>query len=172
VVSFTPRPLYSRGKSPTYPLGRKLGEPWNRYGRRGKAKSLAPIGRRSFSFATGILLKLLVWQAYCREQTYIKTKQIFHHNVFRSSTSSFHFRTNNFFLLEVFVRRSQWARGLRHELSSLAQTLGSWLRFPLKSWMSMCVYSVFVLFCVQVAALRRAHSASKESYRLCKILRS
>jgi hypothetical protein len=32
----------------------------------------------------------------------------------------------------------------------------------------VCVYSVFVLPCVQVAALWRAHSSSKESYRLCK----
>jgi hypothetical protein len=36
-----------------------------------------------------------------------------------------------------------------------------------RGWMSMCVYSVFVLFCVQVAALRRADPPSKESYRLC-----
>jgi hypothetical protein len=31
-----------------------------------------------------------------------------------------------------------------------------------------CVYSVFVLSCVQVVALRRADHSSKESYRLCK----
>jgi hypothetical protein len=34
--------------------------------------------------------------------------------------------------------------------------------------MFVCVYSVFVLSCVQVAALRRADPPSKESYRLCK----
>jgi hypothetical protein len=33
--------------------------------------------------------------------------------------------------------------------------------------MSVCVYSVFVLLCVLVAALRRADTLSKESYRLC-----
>jgi hypothetical protein len=32
----------------------------------------------------------------------------------------------------------------------------------------VCVYSVFVLSCVYVAALRRADPPSKESYRLCK----
>jgi hypothetical protein len=32
--------------------------------------------------------------------------------------------------------RSQWPRGLRHELSSLARILGSWVRIPLKAWMS------------------------------------
>jgi hypothetical protein len=38
--------------------------------------------------------------------------------------------------------------GVRHELSSLTQTLESWVRIPFKAWMSVCVYSVFVLFCV------------------------
>jgi hypothetical protein len=37
----------------------------------------------------------------------------------------------------------------------------------IKIWMSVCVYFVFVLFCVYVAALRRADLPSKESYRLC-----
>jgi hypothetical protein len=34
--------------------------------------------------------------------------------------------------------------------------------------MSMWVYSVFVLSCVQVAALQRADPPSKKSYRLSK----
>jgi hypothetical protein len=38
--------------------------------------------------------------------------------------------------------------GVRHELPSPAQTLGSWFRIPLKAWMSVCVYFVFVLSCV------------------------
>jgi hypothetical protein len=42
--------------------------------------------------------------------------------------------------------RPQWPRGLRHELSSLARKLGSWVRIPLKAWMPVCAYSVFVLF--------------------------
>jgi hypothetical protein len=36
----------------------------------------------------------------------------------------------------------------RHEPSSPARTLGSWVRMPLEEWMSVCVYSVFVLSCV------------------------
>jgi hypothetical protein len=44
--------------------------------------------------------------------------------------------------------RSQWPRGLRLEPPSLARTLRSWVRIPLKASMSLCVYSVFVLFCV------------------------
>jgi hypothetical protein len=34
--------------------------------------------------------------------------------------------------------------------------------------MFVCVYSVFVLLFVSVAALRRADPPSKESYRICK----
>jgi hypothetical protein len=44
--------------------------------------------------------------------------------------------------------RSQWPRALRHELPSPARTLGSWVRIPLKAWISVYVYSGFVLFCV------------------------
>jgi hypothetical protein len=44
--------------------------------------------------------------------------------------------------------RSQWPRRLRHELSSLARTLGSWVQIPLEAWVSVCVYSLFVLSCI------------------------
>jgi hypothetical protein len=54
-----------------------------------------------------------------------------------------------------------------YELSSLARTQGSWVQIQLKAWMSMCVYSVFMLLCVYVAALRRADLPTKEPYRLC-----
>jgi hypothetical protein len=47
-----------------------------------------------------------------------------------------------------FMDRSRWPRGLRHELSSPAWTLGSWVRIPLEERMSVSVYSVFVLICV------------------------
>jgi hypothetical protein len=57
-------------------------------------------------------------------------------------------------------------RGTVAARSSFARALGSCVRIPLKAWMSVCVYSVFVLFCVLVAALRRADPAFKESYRL------
>jgi hypothetical protein len=56
--------------------------------------------------------------------------------------------------------QSQWPRGLRHELSPLARTLGSWVRITLKAWMlNVCVYSVFVLFCVG--------RSLASGYRLC-----
>jgi hypothetical protein len=54
--------------------------------------------------------------------------------------------------------RSQWPRGLKHELSSPARTLGSWVQIPLEAWMSLCCV---VLFCVYVAALRRAYPRLK-----------
>jgi hypothetical protein len=41
--------------------------------------------------------------------------------------------------------RSQWPRSLRHEISSPAQTLGSWVRIPLELWMSVRLSSVLVL---------------------------
>jgi len=46
VVSFTPRPLYSRGEIPRYPLDRRLDGPQSRSGRGGEEKKpiTAPVG--------------------------------------------------------------------------------------------------------------------------------
>jgi hypothetical protein len=44
--------------------------------------------------------------------------------------------------------RSQWPHVLRHELSSPARTLGSWVRIPLKAQMFVCVYTGSVILCV------------------------
>jgi hypothetical protein len=43
------------------------------------------------------------------------------------------------------ICRSQWPRGLRHELPSSTRTLWSWVQTPLKTWMSVCVCFVFVI---------------------------
>jgi hypothetical protein len=43
--------------------------------------------------------------------------------------------------------RSGRPRCLRHELSSPAQTLGSWVRIPLEASMSVCIYSVCAVLC-------------------------
>jgi hypothetical protein len=40
--------------------------------------------------------------------------------------------------------RSQFPRGLRHKLSSLARTLESWVRILLKTWMSVCAYILYL----------------------------
>jgi hypothetical protein len=42
VVGFTPRPLYPHGKSPWYPLDRRLGGPQSRSGRGGEEKNSQP----------------------------------------------------------------------------------------------------------------------------------
>jgi hypothetical protein len=55
---------------------------------------------------------------------------------------------NLYYRITRIMCRPQWPRGLRHEMSSPAWTLGSWLRIPLDAWMFVCVYSVFVLSCV------------------------
>jgi hypothetical protein len=39
--------------------------------------------------------------------------------------------------------RSQWPRRVRHEMSSPAQAVGSWVRIPLEAWIS-----VFMLSCI------------------------
>jgi hypothetical protein len=44
VVSFTPRPLYSRRKRSQYSLDRKLGGPQNLSGRCEEGKQFAPVG--------------------------------------------------------------------------------------------------------------------------------
>jgi hypothetical protein len=42
-VSFTPRPLYLQGKSPSYPLDRRLGGPQNLSGRGCEEKNSQPL---------------------------------------------------------------------------------------------------------------------------------
>jgi hypothetical protein len=47
--------------------------------------------------------------------------------------------------------QSQWPHSLRHELSSLAPTLGSWVRIPLRTWMfgvCMRLFCVCVVLCL------------------------
>jgi hypothetical protein len=60
----------------------------------------------------------------------------------------FYGHKNEIHQLGTHICRSHRPRGLRYELSSLVRSLGSWVPIPLKAWMSVCVYSVLVLFCV------------------------
>jgi hypothetical protein len=64
------------------------------------------------------------------------------------------------FRVVIRMSPSQWPLGLRHEPSSPARILGSGVRVPLEAWMSVCVYSVFVLFRMCIAALRRADATN------------
>jgi hypothetical protein len=47
LVSFTPLPLYPRGKNPWYSLDRRLGGPQSRPGSYGEVKILGPTGTRN-----------------------------------------------------------------------------------------------------------------------------
>jgi hypothetical protein len=64
-----------------------------------------------------------------------------------------------------FADQSDRAGGLKQDLSSSAPTPTSWVRIPLKAYVVVFVYFVFVLSSVEVAALQRAGPASKKSYR-------
>jgi hypothetical protein len=74
--------------------------------------------------------------------------------------------------IRVHIGRSRWSLGLRHEPSSPARTLGSWVRIPLEAWMSVCVYSVCALLCVGSGLATSWSPPSKESYRPCIGLRN
>jgi hypothetical protein len=57
-------------------------------------------------------------------------------------------RGSSFFIKYIHKGRSQWPRGPRHEMSSPAQTLGSWVRIPFETQKSLRISSMFVLPCV------------------------
>jgi hypothetical protein len=103
-----------------------------------------------------------VWIPY----TYILPHQISCKSIswFRSWTwrhTAWWFHKSSSFL--QLTQASQWPRGLSHELSSLARTLWSCDRIPLKAWMSVLCAFILVLCCVEADALRRADPPSKES---------
>jgi hypothetical protein len=91
--------------------------------------------------------------------------------IYNLFSSTAHGNSCKILFCEPEVCRSQWPRRLRHELSSPAQTLGSWVRILLDHG---CLYAFIlsVLSCLLIAALRRADPPSKDSYRLCKRLRN
>jgi hypothetical protein len=70
--------------------------------------------------------------------------------ILKSCESSFSVRKCPFlnYLSKVTRRPSQWPRGLTHEMSSPAQTLGSWVLIPFEAWIAVHISSVFVLSCV------------------------
>jgi hypothetical protein len=139
---------------------RKLKSNTHKYRIYGKI-SLLSIASRS---ALGLMLPLIVWV----QGTILPGVKRRGHETDHSPPSSVEVKNGGAISPLGWV----WLRGLSHEVSSPAQTLGSWVRIPIKPWMSVCVYSVFVLFCVQVAALRPADPPFKESYRLCKRTRN
>jgi hypothetical protein len=55
--------------------------------------------------------------------------------------------TNLYKIWYIYDCRSQRPRGVRHELSSPSQSLGSWVRIPLEAWMSVLCAFILCLFC-------------------------
>jgi hypothetical protein len=107
-----------------------------------------------FKKILGVLLLLEVFWIWVQKFPKLLKKIIIH---FRSSCCSGSRNSNSlqpivqlsFPKLILIWSRSQWPRGLKHELSSLARKLGSWVGIPLKPWMSvLCAFTLFVLFCV------------------------
>jgi hypothetical protein len=50
--------------------------------------------------------------------------------------------------IEIKLCLSQLLSGLGHELFSPDLMLRSWVRTQLETWMSVCVYSVYIILCV------------------------
>jgi hypothetical protein len=72
----------------------------------------------------------------------------------------------------LILCRSHQPRDLRHELSSLARTLGSWVRMALKAWMfgvCMCLFCVCVVLCLG-RGFATSWSPVQESYHLWKMI--
>jgi hypothetical protein len=61
-------------------------------------------------------------------------------------------------------RRSQWPRGLRHELSSPAPTL-SWVRILLEAWMFLCDLCAFILCLPRVEAGKNTSTVIPASHK-------
>jgi hypothetical protein len=59
VVSFTPRPLYPRGKSPRYLLDRRLGGPQSRSGRR-EEEVVQTVASRYTDYAVSANIKMVL----------------------------------------------------------------------------------------------------------------
>jgi hypothetical protein len=63
----------------------------------------------------------------------------------------------------TYYCRSQWPRGLGHELYLPARMLGLWVQIPHKVWMSAFFIFVMSCVCVCVDGMQLADTPSKES---------
>jgi hypothetical protein len=68
----------------------------------------------------------------------------------------------------VKLFRSQGPRGLRHEMSSPAQTLGSWVRIPLETWMSVRLFCVDS--CLATGLITRPRSYSDFKVQISELI--
>jgi hypothetical protein len=121
---------------------------------------------RCMKYARALLYKKLQWRhfflsrlrsklSYCL-LVILYTTRIVHYmplELLRPNCTSslYRMQLGNVWLYIYLDSRSQWPRCLRHELPSLALTLGSWVRIPLKAWMfcvCMCSFCVCVILCL------------------------
>jgi hypothetical protein len=99
------------------------------------------------------LIKVPTWwwpcnvETCCRSDTYKKWQRCTGTAPSRLCTEMNSLATATGLWNVIFFSLSQWPRGLRHELSPPAQTLGSWVPIPLDVWTPVCVYSVCVVLC-------------------------
>jgi hypothetical protein len=74
-----------------------------------------------------------------------------------------HLHVGRIFYFHMLEGRSQWPRGQRHELSSPAPTLRSWVRIPIRHG-CLCVFCVrFFCFCIV-----SSETASRPNKRLMR----
>jgi hypothetical protein len=93
-----------------------------------------------FPCAAYALIVHILWSFHCLPHIYAYGSL----HPYYSEISNF---ISNIFWIVLAVFADHSGRGLRHELSSFARMLGSWVRIPLKAWMSVhCVR----LFCVSM----------------------
>jgi hypothetical protein len=90
------------------------------------------VGVKCFSSPVPIMVSFSLLWIYYVLFIYVFLRSSFLPHILCLCTTTYH------------LRRSQCPRGGRHELFSPVWTLESWVRIPLKAWMSVCVYSVFM----------------------------
>jgi hypothetical protein len=84
------------------------------------------------------------WMRYCRSVAVRLRQRAFLRcttrwgTVVTACTTCFNVQNLRILHTKVHLCRSEWQRGLRHEISSPAQALGSWVRIPLGVWMCLC----------------------------------
>jgi hypothetical protein len=91
---------------------------------------------------------LYVWLVVFYEHNHMNHHEKLCHSVDKWQCMQSHYSKLHIILHVWGMGRSQRPHRLIHEMSSLTWMLGSWVQIPLKAWMFICVYSVFVLSCV------------------------
>jgi hypothetical protein len=122
VFSFMPQSLYPRERTPsTHCIGGSVGP----------RAGLNDMEKRKFLTLPGLELRPL--DRPVRSQSLYRLRHPGSHSLDKGIIKC----QKHLYRLSLARSRSQWQRSLRDELSSLARTLGSWVRIPLEAWMSV-----------------------------------